>query len=221
MSELACPNCDAPTRGSRRCQYCRLEDTHGVPEDHLTDGGTEHDCYDAVLDTIEAHATDPDRDLPRGPWGSIGHAMQDGRTKGYSGEEVRAAAEAAIRNGDVIGWHGLVAPCTETHLQRIIEYEVNEAEITRRLMVAKCNKQLDELRTDQATAVTDGGLVEVCPECDTAAIEVRIRTDDYRCSSCGAIFDTPAERSGQTNGRVGQLSDAGWAALNHEQEGAN
>lgn len=218
---MACPNCDASTRGPRRCDSCRLEDIHGVPEDHIeSDGGVSDECYQAVLDTIEAHATDPDRDVPRGPWGSIRHAIQDGRTQGYSGDEIRAAAEAAIRNGDLIGWHGLVAPQTEAHLQRIIEYEVDEAEITRRLLVAKCNKQLDEMRSEHAAVATDGGMIEVCPECDSSSFDVRIRTDDYRCSSCGATFYTPDERPGESNGRVGQLSEAGWAALNHEQEGA-
>lgn len=37
---MACPLCDAPTVGSRRCAACRLEAQFGLPEDSLDDERT-------------------------------------------------------------------------------------------------------------------------------------------------------------------------------------
>jgi len=45
--------------------------------------------------------------------------------------------------------------------------------------------------------------VTACPECDATAVRSRVgkgfatasdRSEEYRCSACGALFDEPAER---------------------------
>ena len=47
------------------------------------------------------------------------------------------------------------------------------------------------------------GTVAACPECDATAVRSRVgkgfatasdRSEEYRCSACGALFDEPVER---------------------------
>lgn len=64
--------------------------------------------------------------------------------------------------------------------------------------------QLARADPDDGDLVTDGGTVEACPECDTAAIERRTpakagspawQTHRWYCRNCGASFDEPVERA--------------------------
>jgi len=54
-------------------------------------------------------------------------------------DELEDALDVLQENGDIITWHGLVAPATDEHLQTIIENEV-KSDITREILVGKCNR---------------------------------------------------------------------------------
>ena len=108
------------------------------------------DAYQWVLATASEQTTESD------PWTSERYLVQEGRKPkhGHTKTEVRDAISQAKVANDLIGWHGLLAPATPGHLQEIIEAEL-DADITRRILIGKCNRYLQHARDDAAE--TAGG----------------------------------------------------------------
>lgn len=78
-------------------------------------------------------------------WTSPKRIKQDGvkASVPYSRGDLEAEVNAAIDDGDLLAFAGLVAPVTPDHLRAIIQAE-RDADITRKVLVGKCNRLLQE-----------------------------------------------------------------------------
>ena len=68
----------------------------------------------------------------------VGHGDKPGQP---TRDEKLGAVRALLERGELIGWHGLLAPATDEHLRAIIENE-RRAGITRKLLVGRANQLL-------------------------------------------------------------------------------
>jgi hypothetical protein len=59
----------------------------------------------------------------------------------YDKSSLSDAISALEEAGEIIAWHGLLAPTTEDHLRAIIETET-QSTVTRSLLVGRCNTLL-------------------------------------------------------------------------------
>lgn len=96
-------------------------------------------CLEAVGDWI-----DDDHTVPRGPFCSKQHLKEQAQSNDapYTPEQVVSAAETIIGAGGLLDWVGLLVPTDRDRLVDVIEYERNEAEITRHILIGKANKYL-------------------------------------------------------------------------------
>ncbi|WP_265109144.1 hypothetical protein [Halosolutus halophilus] len=127
-----------------------------------TDGG-EIDVYQWVLDTVHEYPAQTDS-----RWGCRGNLVHQGRKlDGVTKDDVREAITRAVDNEDLISWHGLLARADIETLREIVRVETEEHEITRQILVGKCNKLIAAKKQEQADenidqeVATDGGLEEV------------------------------------------------------------
>lgn len=70
---------------------------------------------------------------------------------GYTAAESNPAIEDAIATGDILGYHGKVAPADDAHLLAIIEDEL-DADFRRTALIGRCNALRKQLREAKAEA---------------------------------------------------------------------
>ncbi|WMT07831.1 hypothetical protein NP511_02250 [Natrinema thermotolerans] len=121
----------------------------------LADGG-EVDVYQWVLENVHEYPAGTD---PR--WGSRGNLVYEGRKlDGVSKEDVQKAIARAVDNEDLISWHGLLARAEVDRLREITRAEHEDHDITRGILVGKCNKLIAKKKKADGTesaAATNGG----------------------------------------------------------------
>lgn len=104
-----------------------------------------------VLAEIQ-HRVEPDPDghqnAESNVWTSKERLRDDGRkfSTRYSREEIESAVEQLVDRGEIVTWHGLLAPATPDHLRALIENEA-EAGIKRATLVGYCNARLQDSGT--------------------------------------------------------------------------
>lgn len=129
------------------------------------DGG-EVDVYQWVLDNVHEYPAGTDS-----RWGSRGNLVHQGRKlDGVEKDDVQAAIARAVDNEDLLSWHGLLARAEVDRLREITRVEHEEYDITRGILVGKCNKLIATKKQEQADGAevaTDGGVDQslsgVCP----------------------------------------------------------
>lgn len=98
----------------------------------------------AVLEQIQER-TSPEPDGVQNSHGNIWTSNERLRSDAvkpgtdYTKPGLGAILEDLREDGDIVTWHGLLAPATDEHLRAIIENE-QESDITRRLIVGRCNE---------------------------------------------------------------------------------
>ncbi|SEW09932.1 hypothetical protein [Natrinema salifodinae] len=123
------------------------------------DGG-EVDVYQWVLDNVHEYPAGTDS-----RWGSRGNLVHQGRKlDGVEKEDVEEAIARAIDNEDLLSWHGLLARAEIDRLREIVRIEHEEHDITRQILVGKCNKLIAKKKAERADegaepeVMTDGGV---------------------------------------------------------------
>lgn len=84
-------------------------------------------------------------------WTSDGRLVADARKDKHEGitpEAVRAELDRLKEADEVMHWCGLLAPVDVEHLRAIIEREVT-ASITRRLLVKRANRLMQQARAEE------------------------------------------------------------------------
>lgn len=101
------------------------------------------EIHEWVLEAVDDWI-DGDRNEPRGPFCSKYHLRERAQSSdiSYTPNQVENAARTLIGEGELLDWGGLLVTTSRERLVDVIEYEKDEAEITRRLLIAKCNKYL-------------------------------------------------------------------------------
>ncbi|WP_226479124.1 hypothetical protein [Natrinema amylolyticum] len=97
-------------------------------------------------------------------WGSRGNLVHHGRKlDGVSKDDVEAAIARAVDNEDLLSWHGLLARAEVDRLREIVRVEHEEHEITRQILVGKCNTLIakkkaaqDDEAAEPEVATTEG-----------------------------------------------------------------
>lgn len=151
MRVLRCVNCgdEELVRGGPDRIRERLESNENSTR-LVTDGGV--DVRQWVLDEVA------ERIGPNDPWTGKGvlvnHANKSATV--VDGEEVADTVDDLIDEDELVYWHGLVTLQTVDATRDAVQWEVEEREITRSLLVGKLNTARPS--SEQATeAVTDGG----------------------------------------------------------------
>lgn len=107
------------------------------------------DVYEWVKGEV-AHRTEPapdgKQDVSSNVWTAKRRLNEDGRkfSVHYSPEEIAGGADSLVADGELFGWHGLLAPMTKRSIRAIIENE-RKATITRSVLVGKANAALQEV----------------------------------------------------------------------------
>ncbi|QCW03593.1 hypothetical protein [Natrinema pallidum] len=122
----------------------------------LADGG-EVDVYQWVLENVHEYPAGTD---PR--WGSRGNLVYEGRKlNGVEKNDVQKAIARAVDNEDLLSWHGLLARAEIDRLRELVRIEHEEHDITRQILVGKCNKLIAKKKRERAgesaEAAVNGG----------------------------------------------------------------
>ncbi|QRV14257.1 hypothetical protein JMJ58_15090 [Haloterrigena salifodinae] len=127
-----------------------------------TDGG-KIDLYQWVLDNVHEYPAGTDS-----RWGCRGNLVHQGRKlDGVEKADVLEAIGRAVNNEDLLSWHGLLARAEVDRLRELVRIEHKEHDISRQILVGKCNKLIAKKRQEEADdgaepeVATDGGLKEV------------------------------------------------------------
>ena len=73
-------------------------------------------------------------------WTGIRHLKQDAsESDRYDRDDVRQIVTELIEAGDVLSWHGLLAPLDDDHLTAIIESE-RQSDAPRKLLIKRINR---------------------------------------------------------------------------------
>lgn len=101
------------------------------------------EIHEWVLEAVDDWI-DGDHTEPRGPFCSKYHLRERAQSNDapYTPEQVESAAHTLIDEGELLDWGGLLVPTSRDRLVDVIEYEKDEAEITRKILIAKCNKYM-------------------------------------------------------------------------------
>jgi len=128
------------------------------PAAKLRADGGEVDVYQWILENVHEYPAGTDS-----RWGSRGNLVYEGRKlDGVSKDDVQEAITRAIDNEDLLSWHGLLARAEIDRLRELTRVEHEEHEITRGILVGKCNKLIAKKKKEQADdaepeIATDGG----------------------------------------------------------------
>ncbi|MFC6765479.1 hypothetical protein [Natrinema soli] len=165
--ERTCDDCEA---------YLEVDDDETVPDggefslaSELWADGGEVEVYQWVLENIHEYPAWIDS-----RWGSRGNLVHHRRKlDGVTKEDVQVAISRAVDNEDLLSWHGLLARAEIDRLREITRVEHEEHNITRGILVGKCNKLIAMKKQEQADenaereVATDGGVDQplsgVCP----------------------------------------------------------
>ncbi|NUC71749.1 hypothetical protein HTZ84_05395 [Haloterrigena sp. SYSU A558-1] len=127
-----------------------------------TDGG-EIDIYQWVLDNVHEYPAGTDS-----RWGCRGNLVHQGRKlDSVEKADVQEAIGRAVNNEDLISWHGLLARAEVDRLRELVRIEHEEYDITRQILVGKCNNLIEKKKQEEADdgaepeVAADGGLKEV------------------------------------------------------------
>ena len=96
-----------------------------------------------ILARMEEHIDLDDPSDQKHPWSSKDHVRQDVQFREFSPEEIEAEINRMVDDGTLIYWHGWCAPNREDVLRAIIAAE-READFTRKILVGRCNRYLQE-----------------------------------------------------------------------------
>lgn len=116
--------------------------------------GTETDIREWIRERIESHIDLGEPTHQDDPWSSKYHVRQDIQYGEFGRDEVVAEIMAMVDDGELILWHGYVAPRRPEVLQAIIEAE-HQTPVTRKILVGKCNRALQDLNEDGGAADAD------------------------------------------------------------------
>lgn len=128
------------------------------PATKLRADGGEVDVYQWVLENVHEYPAGTDS-----RWGSRGNLVYEGRKlDGVGKDDVQEAIACAVDNDDLLSWHGLLARTEIDRLRELVRVEHEEHEITRSILVGKCNKLIAKKKQEQADeaepeVATDGG----------------------------------------------------------------
>ncbi|WP_226041536.1 hypothetical protein [Natrinema sp. DC36] len=152
-----CEDCEA---------YLEADDDETVPDggefapaSELRADGGEVDVYQWVLDNVHEYPAGTDS-----RWGSRGNLVHQGRKlDGVTKEDVQMEIARAVENEDLLSWHGLLVRVEIDRLREITRVEHEEHDITRGILVGKCNKLIATKKQEQGDepaereVATDGG----------------------------------------------------------------
>lgn len=142
---MPCEMCGERSQG-RLCATCESieameKHSEATRNEPSTDGGVDRAAL--VLTWVDDW-TDPDPDGSQDASSNIWTSRT--RIKGEASKsdhvergEVNEIVDQLIVDGQLVSWHGLIAPARDEHLQAIIQNE-RLADISRKLLVAKVNK---------------------------------------------------------------------------------
>jgi len=82
------------------------------------------------------------------PWTSKYHIRQDIQLGEWDREQVVDACDEMAREGVFIYWNGWITPKREDALRAVLRAEAN-SDVTRKALVAKCNRALQALDSDE------------------------------------------------------------------------
>ncbi|MFC6975697.1 hypothetical protein ACFQL1_15140 [Halomicroarcula sp. GCM10025709] len=191
--------------GNDPCPAC--DGTGAQPRVTATDGG--RDVREWIRERVEARIDLDDPSDQYNPWTSKYHLRQDIEHGEFGRDEVLDACDEMARDGEFLYWHGWITPKREDALTAVIQAE-KAADVTRQILIGKCNRALQALRDDQL--VTDGGrdyehVVEVpdretqipieCPGCGETFTELlSSKIGGSSCPDCGDMIEyvRPSER---------------------------
>ncbi|QLG47864.1 hypothetical protein [Natrinema halophilum] len=129
------------------------------PASELRADGGEVDVYEWVLGNVHKYPAGTDS-----RWGCRSNLVHQGRKlDGVSKDDIEEAIARAVENEDLISWHGLLARAEIDRLRELIRVEHEEHDITRSILVGKCNKLIAKKKQEQADEAereiaTDGGV---------------------------------------------------------------
>lgn len=92
---------------------------------------------------------------PEDPWTSRRATRVLGSEHGFDAGALDDAVDALVETGDVVYWHGLVAP-RDPDVLRAANQQEAEADFTRRILVGKLNRVLADLQDGDGEDETDG-----------------------------------------------------------------
>lgn len=115
-----------------------LESEPQVSPDNEPGINPDDDLVDQVVDYYDTATSVED------PWSSKGDAVEYFYGQGYSQDNVRAAVDAAAADRRVFYWHGLATYFDRERLRAVIVDETEGDGFTRRLLVAKANRWLND-----------------------------------------------------------------------------
>lgn len=99
---------------------------------------------DAVLEQIEER-TETEVDGVQNAHGNLWTSSERMRADAvkphtdYTKDSLKAAVNELREDGEIITWHGLLAPANGEHLTAIIENEA-QSDVTRSILVGRCNE---------------------------------------------------------------------------------
>jgi len=117
----------------------------------VADGGDDnHDwALDRTKEYVHESATAPQDDTL---WTSKARLKAEAsKTDHVERDEIAGLVDGLEARGDIVYWHGLIAPATEEHIAEIVESEV-EAEHPRKILIGRLNRAKSPNQ-----APTDGG----------------------------------------------------------------
>jgi hypothetical protein len=106
-----------------------------------------------VLEEVDhrvAPTPDGKQNVSSDVWTATSRLRDDGRkySVDFDTDEIEAAIAALDEDGELVSWHGLLAPATDEHLQAIIQNEA-QAGVKRSTLVGKCNRLLQNSSTTE------------------------------------------------------------------------
>lgn len=210
-AEQAEVRADGGLRSGWVCRYCNA--TNDIENDicegcgrsggrPLTDGGVvkeeQANTREWALERIHDRVTpEPDgiQNAESNVWTSQQRLKSDAsKSDVIERDGVPKLVSALEQAGEVVYWHGLVAPASPEHLRAIIESE-RQSGVPRTILIGLCNRMLQdapELATDGGTSLGDFGVDVEEPE------NPRGSGDDtpFRRDQCAAVSESTGERCG-------------------------
>ena len=107
------------------------------------DRGRRKEVYNRALGVVTHQTGGPEH--PQPAMIARPRVRQQMSSFGFSASESKTAIAAAVENGDLLDWNGQLCRVDEPSLLAVIESE-QAAEVTRRPLIARCNKALAEVR---------------------------------------------------------------------------
>lgn len=109
----------------------------------MTDAETTRDWIrDRVNERVEP-VPDGRQDEQATVWTSKRRLKEDaGKSDAVEKDEIEGAVRHLANHGDLLTWHGLLAPATEEHVKAIVATE-NRAEQPRKILIERCERVLN------------------------------------------------------------------------------